>query len=1365
MVELTRVEQPLQEYITEEHLRNSLAFLRQAAESVWANDAPRIIQDFTDHGIEHSKRLTGFVAKLLEANDGRTLSSQEMYLLLVGIYLHDVGMQCDVTKFPEIKARAEELGARFDVSFTARKASAYSIDEQKAIRKNHQYLTAAWIDYAYRTGNTALGLAAKTIPEDLVADLMDVCKHHAKLPITDCPITFKFDPTQRKQLVAALLRFADELDVDGNRVTIETIENFRLDPHNAVYWWLHNRTKIVFSARNVVLLNIRLHPENVEQYGSFVYNAFITEFQTKNRPVLGVLRQNGIPIAISAESEVVRDDHAELLPTEIVQALQAMQQRHDPLIELADEVATWLRTIRYEVSEPQSLDDRTVQMLVTLDQGTVKQRVMVRCIGGEITVGDVDALDEILDRKTPQGWLISDKRISERARARASGDEAFQIFSLAEFLQQMVWGPYFDALTSLVERASIPHLYVDLGCYKQEMDASGNEIARDRYDSLDAYVDNWLTERGKVHISLLGAFGTGKTWFCHHYAYRQLKRYLDNPVSQRLPILITLRAFTKSLTPQQLINDALLEQYRLPFVGSAFEVFHEMNRRGKLLLILDGFDEMARQVDYQTVVDNFWQLAELVEENSKVILTSRTEYFHWAKESEKILGGEEFGRRVVVLSPPKFEVLHLEPFSDDQIREVITRRLGSEEGPSLAERVLTNEKLAEMARKPVLVELLLAAIDEVSADILENSAQVYLYATNRLLLRNIDTQRTFTTTADKLYFLCELAWEMIKSGELRVHYKDIPVRIKGYFGDRIKDQHELDTWDFDLRNQTLLHRDAAGYYEFAHKSLAEYFVAFKLAAELGCLAGVFRQTYCEADGQPCQIPIERKQINELAETFGAMVLVDQWGALTGMLLGVSAEDAEERLWGIIKETRGKTPEQVKYIGCNAVRMLQWKHESFVGVNLAHTVLTGASLYSTDLTGANLQSACLRKVKLINPVLENCDFRLSDLQDATIAEEHSISSLCWSSSGKFLAGNFNGIVKIFDIQDDKEVFGLRIGGAWDRTLQFVPNENRLLFVSGSQLMAAVLRGARWSTEVEIEFEHPIHCIAISDGGALVAVFQRKPSNRIIVCNRQTKEQVRIIEAEYDTYSLSFIPNSDLLVAAHSSGGGGRMWEREWPSVRVWDVVRGCAVWNLERRGGSWSRCNFDTDRVGRTLATGAFDNKLTIWAVPSFVVVRAIQNLGGYSIAYSPDSTTIAMGTHLPGERKKEMKREREGQLNLVDVASGEIRLSIKCDDFLTSLTFSPNGHHIASGGRGGVFIWDVDPKNSACGQCVKGLNVKMNCKGMKISGARGLEQEMTWMTKGIERRGTLLEFLAECGAVLDEEQERVLEEARKRRAS
>jgi hypothetical protein len=62
----------------------------------------------------HSQRLAGFATQLLDANDGRPLSAQEMYLLLAGIYLHDIGMQCDVVKFPPIKTRAEKLGAKFD---------------------------------------------------------------------------------------------------------------------------------------------------------------------------------------------------------------------------------------------------------------------------------------------------------------------------------------------------------------------------------------------------------------------------------------------------------------------------------------------------------------------------------------------------------------------------------------------------------------------------------------------------------------------------------------------------------------------------------------------------------------------------------------------------------------------------------------------------------------------------------------------------------------------------------------------------------------------------------------------------------------------------------------------------------------------------------------------------------------------------------------------------------------------------------------------------------------------------------------------------------------------------------------------------
>jgi len=277
-----------------------------------------------------------------------------------------------------------------------------------------------------------------------------------------------------------------------------------------------------------------------------------------------------------------------------------------------------------------------------------------------------------------------------------------------------------------------------------------------------------------------------------------------------------------------------LEQYKLPFIGSAFDVFQEMNRRGKLLLILDGFDEMAQKVNYKAVVDNFLELTNLIDEDSKVVLTSRTSYFHWAKESEKIMGVEEYGNSTIAFSSPKFEELNLEPFSNDQIRHVIVQRKGKEHGHTLADRILNKEYLAEMARKPVLVELILAALDEANEEEVENLTKVYHYAINKLLLRNIYTKRTFTSIDDKLYFLCELAWEMINSNKMRIHYTAIPERIRNYFNERIKENHELDIWDYDLRSQTLLHRDAKGYYEFAHTSLAEYFASLKIEKDIEC---------------------------------------------------------------------------------------------------------------------------------------------------------------------------------------------------------------------------------------------------------------------------------------------------------------------------------------------------------------------------------------------------------------------------------------------------------------------------------------------------------------------------------------------------
>jgi len=652
----------------------------------------------------------------------------------------------------------------------------------------------------------------------------------------------------------------------------------------------------------------------------------------------------------------------------------AVQRTTTDVSQLAAEVRDWLETIRYTVTPAAHVSIQRTQMTATLSQGALQQSISVFCVEGELSLDDVRAARSAITLAIPQAWLISDTRISPRAAAEASLDSFCRLFTFSDFLRQVIWGPYIDALTAIVHESRLEQFYIDLACHKLDVSDSGIILGRDDFASLDEYVDRWLIERGKVHISLLGNFGAGKTWFCRHYSYRMLNRYLANPSRERLPLLITLRSFTKSMNVRQLINDAFIEEFRLPFVvGSAYEIFQAMNRRGKILLILDGFDEMASQTDYRTVVENFWELAKLVTGNSKIILTSRTEYFRWAKESERLFAGEESNTTNIVLEEARFEVIYINPLDEQRIEQLVIRRLGDENGSTVAKRLLAEPRLQEMLAKPVLVELLLSVMDKVSLDTLKNPAHIYLHATHHLMIRNITQHNTFTSTKDKLKFLCELAWEMIITGTLRIHYSEIPERIRTIFAPMIQSSHDLDLWDFDLRAQTLLHRDAAGYYEFAHKSLAEYFVALKLGAEVGCLGDVFRTTYRKSDFTISGLPYDPLPVDSLRDTFGKLPLDSQtMAAVCELLVGMIDGNSVKGVWNVITSTRTTSPARLGHVAANAIQLLRMRGESFRGRDCSGAVLVGAELPRD-----------LRSINLVQADLTACDLGYADLRDADL----------------------------------------------------------------------------------------------------------------------------------------------------------------------------------------------------------------------------------------------------------------------------------------------------------------------------------------------------------------------------------------------
>ena len=55
---------------------------------------------------------------------------------------------------------------------------------------------------------------------------------------------------------------------------------------------------------------------------------------------------------------------------------------------------------------------------------------------------------------------------------------------------------------------------------------------------------------------------------------------------------------------------------------------------------------------------------------------------------------------------------------------------------------------------------------------------------------------------------------------------------------RMKEE-ELDHWRYDMMGQTMLIRNSEGDYSPAHRSLLEFFIAYKIVASLGAMAEDF----------------------------------------------------------------------------------------------------------------------------------------------------------------------------------------------------------------------------------------------------------------------------------------------------------------------------------------------------------------------------------------------------------------------------------------------------------------------------------------------------------------------------------------------
>jgi serine/threonine-protein kinase len=361
----------------------------------------------------------------------------------------------------------------------------------------------------------------------------------------------------------------------------------------------------------------------------------------------------------------------------------------------------------------------------------------------------------------------------------------------------------------------IPKHYIPPKCHNEKRDDKG---------LLHYYVREWLNDPERKLLAVLGDYGIGKTSFCYKFA-------CDMTGSEYVPVVVELKTVMAEgwhEVIQREIRSRAGDSTQSP------------------VLILDGFDELSRTFDKETVLKEIKNLSKNTQEYRKVILTSRTQFFRSGEEEKETLVQKEFheiGPRSMTY--PRFERIYVSLFDDKQIRRYLDLSLGEMESEKFwNETVKEVFDVKDLARRPILIELIVNDLDAVqNIEGKVTPGKVYRTVTERWrereeqrLPQSIVLQHKEEKIAKNIMlFMEELAYWMLTGGKARLHFNTLRDAISKYFDNETKEMLKLslDNLDYQIRNSSFLSRnEAEGYYDFCNRSFIEYFVARKISREI-----------------------------------------------------------------------------------------------------------------------------------------------------------------------------------------------------------------------------------------------------------------------------------------------------------------------------------------------------------------------------------------------------------------------------------------------------------------------------------------------------------------------------------------------------